>query len=152
MLFSHLSGKNPTRRHVVLSISAIPRADHKANIIAPSILSMEFIYLTSNLYCVTVGKKYSYVKTVFLVNTTSEISISHLTRIFTNDLIKWIDTVKWMDKLVTAESSSFQFLFHLYYSIRKFNKFIIAKLLDTLPRNRSLSILPQGGPGRAVSF
>ena len=50
MLFSHLSAKNPTRlrHHVVLSISAIPRADHKANIIAPSILSMEFIYLTSN--------------------------------------------------------------------------------------------------------
>lgn len=70
MLFSHLSAKNPSRHHVVLSISAIPRAGHKANIIAPSILSMEFIYLTSNRYCVTVGKKYSYVKTVFFVNTT----------------------------------------------------------------------------------
>lgn len=70
MLFSHLSAKNPSRHHVVLSISAIPRAGHKANIIAPSILSMEFIYLTSNRYCVTVEKKYSYVKTVFFVNTT----------------------------------------------------------------------------------
>lgn len=95
MLFSHLSAKNPTRLDIT-SFYQFPRflaRTTKQTLSLQVSFQWNLFILHQTSYCVTVGKKYSYVKTVFFVNTTINLRNIDLSHLHERDLIKWNGSV-----------------------------------------------------------